>query len=368
VSKLVTSGLWFFLSIASLGVRAQDTFCRTPTEFAGEPPVSAQPLRRPERILLVPLLKEYNERDERWPERPAAAIRNFYRSRFGAAVEWLQDIRNWKDYYRETDLLKKDRLVFDRVILIGHGGFDGPILKQWMLRNEVAITGSEGRAERVLESQPGLQDRFSITYDVSQNKAFSDFMIAHWEDLADKDAAAAREILTQQEIRLAAPDRACLRRLCANGRQPGSENAQNLSTAACESICRNPLFTSDSGQLLAPERFFKFAESLRSLTANNGIIILGMCNPGSRIPEKETPWDTTGILTRSGLANGPHENYAQLLSAGTGRTVAGPIGKTSAEDIVVRVKLFETGQPQRFLRIISPGPDCAASERLSDAD
>jgi len=64
--------------------------------------------------------------------------------------------------------------------------------------------------------------------------------------------------------------------------------------------------------------------------------------------------DETELLINSTLAGGPHQSYVHLVSAATGRITAGPIGQSSAEDIVNRVILFETGRPQYNLCIAAP--------------
>ena len=87
-----------------------------------------------------------------------------------------------------------------------------------------------------------------------------------------------------------------------------------------------------------------------------------MCNPGSTVPEPETTWDTTGTLTRSDIANGPHLNYAQLLATTTRRQVVGPIGPISAAAIVARIKAFEIDKTRRVLHRVSPARDCAPGE------
>jgi hypothetical protein len=46
--------------------------------------------------------------------------------------------------------------------------------------------------------------------------------------------------------------------------------------------------------------------------------------------------------------------YVHLVSTVTGRVTAGPIGDSSAEDIVNRVIMFESGRPQYNLCIVEP--------------
>jgi hypothetical protein len=64
--------------------------------------------------------------------------------------------------------------------------------------------------------------------------------------------------------------------------------------------------------------------------------------------------DETKLLINSTLAGGPHKSYVHLVSAATGRITAGPIGESSAKDIVNRVIMFETGRPQYNLCVVAP--------------
>ncbi|MGX2040323.1 hypothetical protein ACWJKU_09335 [Methylocaldum sp. MU1018] len=338
-----------------------------PAPVAGETRCQSESVRvrPPARVLIIPLLREDPEsaENERWPERPAAQIDAFYRARFSARVTWMRDIRTWEDYYRQAALLMRRSPPFDRVVFIGHGGFDGPILSNRIVQNTLIREGREAKASRVAETQPGIEETFSVTYDIDQNREFSRFMNQRWKELSRKDPSEARNILTSLERKLAPLDAACLERQCsaANLASAPSNADREIQRAACESVCRSPLFVSRISEDLAPERFRNFAQSLRSLVEPNGLIMLGMCNPGSRVPEpeQESPWDVGGALVHSALASGPHQTYVHLLAAATGRTVAGPIGKTSAEDVVSRITLFEERRPQRYLRIVASAASCA---------
>ncbi|MDO9138760.1 MAG: hypothetical protein Q7U38_00330, partial [Methylobacter sp.] len=97
-----------------------------------------------------------------------------------------------------------------------------------------------------------------------------------------------------------------------------------------------------------------FADSLNSLTSEDGLIFFGACNPGSAAPIKMIEKDETGLLINSPLAGGPHKSYVHLVSAATGRITAGPIGNSSAEDIVNRIVMFENGRSQQYLCIVAP--------------
>jgi hypothetical protein len=357
LQKLIPIGAWLLFIMGSFSAHAQIISCQKPQEFME----NASARSNPRHVLLIPLLKSYQGRPERWPEQAAKTLQHFYRHRFRSTVVWLANIRKWQDYYREIERLQSIGASFERIIFIGHGGFDGPILSPAIIRNEFTRKGTEGRAIRILESQPGLQEILSIHYRIDQNQEFSQFIASHWEDLAIQTTADVRRILAQQENQLTTPDTYCLQHLCP---QPVSSPSLNQPdhSKICETVCRIPLFLSHSGQHLAPERFSKFSQSLNDLSTTHSLIILGMCNPGSTVPEPETTWDTTGTLTRSDIANGPHLNYAQLLATTTRRQVVGPIGPISAAAIVARIKAFEIDKTRRVLHRVSPARDCAPGE------
>jgi hypothetical protein len=348
-----------FLLLPLLSVpRAEERQCQP-----GSAPAASTHVRAPTRVLIIPLLRKDpdSQESERWPEHPAAQIEAFYRTRFSAQVTRLRDIRAWDDYYRKAGQVMQRSARFDRVIFIGHGGFDGPVLNGRVVQNALTVEGDDAKATRIIEAQPGLEENFTVTYNVSQNREFSRFMESNWKQLSRKDPADIRNILMTKEQRLQPLDTACLARQCSAATLTSIPNDadRDIKRTACESICRVPLFVSRSFDELGPERFQNFVRSLRSLVEPNGLIMLGMCNPGSSVPERESPWDVGGTLVHSSLASGPHQTYVHLLAAATGRTVAGPIGKTSAEDVVERVTLYEERRPQRYLRIIAPPGRCA---------
>jgi hypothetical protein len=349
-----------FLVLSFLSASAaEESLCKPESA----PAAASTPVRSPTRVLLIPLLRKDPDsaENERWPERPAAEIEAFYRTSFSAQVTWLRDVRKWEDYYRKADMLAQRSAPFDRVILIGHGGYDGPILNGHIIQNALTIEGDHAKATRIVEAQPGVAEIFTVTYDIRQNREFSSFMDGRWKELSRKDSTEIRNILISKERRLQPLDTACLQRQCSAAMLASIPNDtdRDLKRAACESICRVPLFVLRSFEELSPERFRNFVQSLRSLVKPNGLIVLGMCNPGSSVPERESPWDVGGALVHSKLASGPHQTYVHLLATATGRSVAGPIGKTSAEDVVNRVKLFEERRPQRYLRIVAPTERCA---------
>ena len=345
------------LCVHGMDVRGEEWRFRT-CQVGYERLSQLQIVRPPTRVLLVPLLRRNpgTGESERWPELPAARIEAFYRSRFKAEVVWLPNVRVWNDYYRQIGPWLQRPPRFDRVIFIGHGGFDGPVLNEEVLKQDLTIKGTRGKIDRVAESQPGLQEVLTITYDTSQNQAFSEYLASRWQELVQAKPADVFQILKQLENRLQPLDHACFERHCSEVQlaEAPNEDAREIRLSACESICRTPLFVLKSDDQIAPEQFSLFANSLRSLVKRDGLIFFGECNPGTVVAKTDLPNDVYGTLIHSALAGGPYESYVDLLAAATGRTAAGPIGESSAKDIVDRIMMLENDRPQRYLCIITP--------------
>ena len=151
-------------------------------------------------------------------------------------------------------------------------------------------------------------------------------------------------------------DQACFQRYCSPDQLTTSpEQQREYLLNLCELICRESLFELKTSVEISPERFFHFTKSLSSLVTADGLIFFGACNPGSATPPvKVVERDDTELLINSTLAGGPHQSYMHLVSATTGRVTAGPIGESSAKDIVNRIVMFETSHPQHNLCIVAP--------------
>jgi len=311
----------------------------------------------PGRVLLVPLLSRdpYTNESPRWSEQPARTLKAFYRKRFKAAVMQLGNVWTWTDYYRQVEQLVQHSPPFDRVIFISHGGFDGPILNNTVFGQDFQLTGNKGKLLQISESQPGLKNVLSLTYDTEKNQIFSDYMASRWQELAPMNFADIWHLLTGLEKQLQPLDSACFQRYCSPDRLAARRGQQlEYQLYLCELLCRESLFKQKTSVEISPERFFNFTKSLSSLVTADGLIFFGACNPGSTAPEKVVERDEIDLLINSTLAGGPHKSYVHLVSAATGRITAGPIGSSSAEDIVNRIIMFETGRPQRYLCIVAP--------------
>jgi len=311
----------------------------------------------PRRVLLVPLLSKepLTIASPRWSEQPARTLEAFYRNRFNADVKQLHDIWSWTDYYQQVEQIIQQQTSFDRVIFISHGGFDGPILTNAVYWHDLQVSGNNSKLLQFSEAQPGLKNVLSITYDTGKNPIFSAYMASHWPELAPMKPPEVRHLLKGLEKQLQPLDTACFQRYCSPDSLSTSEGElREARLNLCELTCREPLFEQKTSVEISQEQFFHFTKTLSSLTATDGLIFFGACNPGSEAPEKTLVRTETEFLINSPIAGGPHKSYVHLVSATTGRITAGPIGNSSAEDIVNRVIMFESGRPQRNLCIVTP--------------
>ncbi|MGZ8143978.1 MAG: hypothetical protein ACXW0L_05950 [Methylosarcina sp.] len=314
--------------------------------------------RPPRHVLLVPLLSRdpHTNESPRWSEQPARTVKAFYRKRFKASVTQLRDIWSWPDYYRQVDQLIRISPPFDRLIFISHGGFDGPVLKNAVYWQDHEVVEGKGKLVQYSEAQPGLKNVLNITYDPSKNDQFSDFMNLRHREFAQMKTNEIRQLLKGMEQRLQPLDQSCFQTYCAPNKLAGSpEEVRRQRLDICEVVCREPLFELKTSVEISEERFFRFTNTLKSLVAPDGLIFFGSCNPGSAVPlEKMVEKDETELLIQSSLADGPYKSYVHLVSAATGRISAGPIGQSSAEDIINRLVLFESDRSQRYLCIVTP--------------
>lgn len=311
----------------------------------------------PRRVLLVPLLSRepHTTESPRWSEQPARTLETFYRKRFNAAVMQLRDVWSWTDYYQQVGQMVQQSPPFDRVIFISHGGFDGPVLENVVFWQNFEITGGKGELLQLSEAQPGLKNVLSIIYDTEKNRIFSDYMALRWPELAPMKPTDIWHLLKGLEKQLQPLDSACFQHYCSADQLATSpEQQRGYRLDLCELVCRESLFEQKTSVEISPERFFHFTKSLNSLVTADGLIFFGACNPGSAAPVKVLEKDETELLINSTLAGGPHQSYVHLVSAATGRITAGPIGESSAEDIVNRIIMFETNHPQRNLCIVAP--------------
>ena len=200
-----------------------------------------------------------------------------------------------------------------------------------------------------------MKNVMSIDYDTKKNRLFSDYMASHWPELAPMKFADIWHQLTGLEKQILPLDNACYQRSCSSDRLTARQGQQlEYQLYLCELLCRGSLFKQKTSVEISPDRFFNFTKSLRSLVTEDGLIFFGACNPGSAAPEKVVERDEIDLLINSTLAGGPHKSYVHLVSAATGRITAGPIGNSSAEDIVNRIIMFETSHPQRNLCVVAP--------------
>jgi len=311
----------------------------------------------PRRVLLVPLLSRepHSNESPRWSEQPARTLQTFYRNRFNADVRQLRDVWSWKDYYQQVEQMMKQALPFDRVIFISHGGFDGPVLANAGYLQELQVTGDKSNLLLLSEAQPGLMNEISITYGTEKNRIFSEYIASHRSDLASMKSTDIWRQLKGLEKQLQPLDNACFQLYCsADKLSTMLKERREYQLYLCELICRESLFELKTSVEISPKRFFHFTKSLDSLVTADGLIFFGACNPGTKAPIKVLERDETELLINSNLAGGPHQSYVHLVSSATGRITAGPIGDSSAADIINRIIKFETKQHQHNLCLVSP--------------
>lgn len=316
--------------------------------------------RSPKAILLVPLLYKNPDtprENEHWPEPSARALESFYRGR-GAQVTWLRNVRTWQQYYSYIDQLRERGQHFDRVIFIGHGGFDGPLLNSDVLLENKEIKGDRAEAILLTEQQPGNEQVVSLSYQPNENKAFSEYLERNWRELLNMSQDEARAELQQQHQKHQSVDSQCFSKFCPSAKLNGLSTEQRSERqASCNKVCRKSLYDYKFYERVNEDRFWLFANSLRDVLKKDGLIFMGECNAGSPTPKQYSHWDTPGIVVSSKVAGGPYHNYVHFLSTATGRLVAGPIGSSSAEDIVNRIVAMESNQEQRFLCMATPLKD-----------
>jgi len=212
--------LRFLVSLLLLWIYAADVYsdeshlmsCRS---FYGR--LSELKLQQPpRRVLLVPLLSRepHTTESPRWSEQPARTLGAFYRNRFNATVTQLRDVWSWKDYYQQVEQIAQQSPPFDRVILISHGGFDGPVLTNAAVWQDFQVTGNKSKFLQFSESQPGLRHELSITYDTGKNRIFSDYMATRWPELATKQPTDIWHLLKGLEKQLQPLDNACFQSYC----------------------------------------------------------------------------------------------------------------------------------------------------------
>ena len=317
------------------------------------------PVRKsPKRVLLVPMLyhnPEYPRETELWPEPAARKLSEFYRNQFKSDVHWLRNIRTWQDYFQQAKALNDYGLHFDRVIFIAHGGFDGPVLRNEVLSETRVIEGDEAKVTQISEAQPGNEHVVTITNKLSKNKAFSDYLASHWQELLTLPETQVRAQLKQQHQALQTMDNACYAKFCNEKKLAGLvSETREARVETCERVCRPSLYEVKYFEQVSERRFWLFANSLRDLVKDDGLVFMGECNAGTPTPKQYSHWDTPGIVVSSKLAGGPYHNYVNLLSSATKRLVAGPIGSSSADDIVKRIIALESNHEQRFLCMAAP--------------
>lgn len=327
--------------------------------------------KAPKNVLIVPML--YHNTDnpretEHWPEPPARTLTNFYQGQFKTRVHWLRNVRSWQAYYTQTDELIRQGMQFDRVVFIAHGGFDGPLLQNEITSETREVNGDHAMIKQVSEAQPGNEHVVTIeTKNMARNKGFNDYLASNWQQLLTHPENEVRAILKQQHQAFQPMDKACYANFCdAKKLAALTPETKTARLETCEKVCRPSLYDVKYFEQPSEKRFRLFSDSLKSLVKEDGIIFMGECNAGTPAPKQYSHWDTPGIVVSSKIAGGPYHNYVNLLSAATGRLVAGPIGSSSADDIVKRITALENNHEQRFLCMAMPSLDALVNQLVNE--
>ncbi|MCX7087719.1 MAG: hypothetical protein NTV00_06650 [Methylococcales bacterium] len=325
--------------------------------------------KAPKKVLLVPLLyrnPDNPRENEQWPEPTARSLNDFYRGQFKTQVHWMRNVRSWQDYYQQTDALIQQGEHFDRVIFIAHGGFDGPILRNEIISETRVIDGDKATVMQVSEAQPGNEHVVSITNSVSKNPAFNAYVTNNWQEILTLPETEVRARLKQQHQLMQPMDMACYTKFCDAKKLSGlTPDTHKLRLDTCERVCRPSLYEVKYYEQASEQRFGLFVNSLKKLVHEDGLIFMGECNAGTPAPKQYSHWDTPGIVVSSKLAGGPYLNYVNLISSATGRLVAGPIGSSSAADVIKRIMALENNHEQRFLCMAQPSVSAAQIDFLN---
>jgi hypothetical protein len=352
-----------------------DTSCADCDRISQQPGV----VRQPRNVLLTPLLKKYYSGEKKWMG-DVAALRTataqldaFYRGQ-GVTTTLVDNVWDWHDFATRFDDIAKTGVTYDRVIFIGFGGYDGPMLTETLLD----ASFEPGTYRRVASWQPGVEQINLITYDVAESSEFSDFVAAHRDDLLDVqtdfvslveghvqvDETCVASCVTQANQEAAACEPRCAQSPSCAGLAPDlaadcrsgcvaecqQEYVDPPASAKCPAQCQHPTsYDRKEMTVLDEAGFDNFASLVRAVTSPAGLVILGHSNAATLVDPAKGP-----RLVEHTFHGGPHKNYVDLLADATGRFVTGPIGQTAWQDAVERIKRLEGDQQQHYLHIAKP--------------
>jgi hypothetical protein len=373
--------LWGAIWVLALGcgeaAAPDDATCGGSCDHLGQ---QTEIVRVPKNALLIPMLRKYASSDH-WKKDVGAfkdaarALQQFYGS-LGAAVT-VQEIWDWNDFIQRTNAIGAQGHPFDRVILIGHGAFDGPMLSDTVLE----ASFEPGRLRKVTQYQPGDEFINVVTYDPDESAEFSAFVAANSARLLDGQTSLISGLAEHLGVDPACVDDCHMREQQAHeatcrptcDQRPSCvaltddlktdciagcmaectmEYLEDYVIGGCEDMCVTPRsYRVDSSEQRTEPEFDKFAAGLRAVTSPHGLVVLEHCNAATPV---DPPGETPTYLSQHAFHHGPHRSFVELVADAAGRYAAGPIGTTSWDDAVKRVEALERDQDQHYLRIIKP--------------
>jgi hypothetical protein len=306
----------------------------------------------------------------------ARQLTQFYQAR-GAKVDTVPDVWTGTDLTTKLGALAAQGRTYDRVISIGHGGYDGPALTHEVLE----ASFEPGLLRRVSQFQFGNPTTVTLTYDPADSAEFSAFMAANETAFLSNDSNLASALAMHYGT-----DPSCVascishkgeaRETCADA-CPGSPNCAMLPDdvrkdciAGCQVECRREHFDDNDPadcavQCMLPRsyryqvdadfveaRFDVYANVVQGVTAPHGMVVLEHCNQGTHVAVPAN--GDVNNLPQLAFHGGPHTSYVELMADAIGRFVGGPIGQTSWKDAIDRVEALEQDQDQRYFKIARP--------------
>ncbi len=310
------------------------------------------------------LIQSRMRRSFRWRPIGAVIVRSkngipyaiWYRAKGVTEIVTVPRIERWEDLDQHASDFAGT--TFDRVIIVGHGALDGPLT-----RGDVSRTIENSRIVEQWTLQPGVVFEYSTTYLAD----FADFVDSNRETLLTQYDSVTDTLFEQVTQQQQDDYDACAQRVwdetefanCEQGCDvtcetfEGQERNVNCFDG-CFNQCTDDYINELAGPACSPiqnefsetvdeDAYNKFAGSLASLTADDGLIFLGFCNAAT------DAYDATVVNELSGL-----RSYTDLIASTTGRHASGPIGKTSGQDIIDRVTRMEKDRDQKYLYIAAP--------------
>jgi hypothetical protein len=336
--------------------------------------------RRANRVLLI--TSDENEEDAGSFRQALSSLGVFYERRGAIAIRVIDDVTTVGELFDLFDELSATEDPFDRVVLLGHGGFDGPVF-DWETEESHFETDVESEDGSIVDElfiagryQPGARVTTTLQFRSEDLPELRTYLLEHGAPshpfALNEDLPPIREyvdgLVTEQCLDLwrTACDQHCAQSWESSPRAPDSD-----VIASCTEECMvdqharrycdfysidhaAPSAVADIGAEVTgtirlkstdvrnPNAFERFASGLASVTRESGLIFLAHCNAA-------TPPDEA-------RAESVHHgnSFAHRVARASGRFVGAPIGLTAWHEIMGRIPSLERGNDQDVIRIASP--------------